>query len=324
MNREKYLVTGATGFVGAALIKRLLKENIGIRAAVLDNKKTAQLSTEVERIIIAPISETSDHSVALQNIDCVIHLAARVHIMQETAHNPLQEFRRVNLHGTERLAIQAAQAGVKRFIFMSTIGVNGNSSGSKPFTEDDKPAPHNSYSVSKLEAEVRLKEISAKTGMEVVIVRAPLVYGPGNPGNFLSLLRVISKGLPLPLASIHNQRSFLYVDNLADALACCTTQPQAAGQTFFVSDGEDISTPKLIRQLAAALDCPVRLLPFPPSLMRFVGKITGKSAAVDRLLGSLVVDSDKISRVLGWKPPLTMKEGLAETAKWFKKVNSSL
>jgi nucleoside-diphosphate-sugar epimerase len=200
---------------------------------------------------------------------------------------------------------------------MSTIGVNGNSSGSKVFTELDNPAPHNPYSISKLEAEISLKEISVNSGMEMVIVRAPLVYGPGNPGNFLSLLRIVDKGFPLPFASVNNRKSFLFVENLADALAECSTHPLAAGQTFLVSDGQDVSTPKLIQQLATALDRPTRLFRISPKLMQLVGKMIGKSTAVDRLLGSLVVDSGKIRRDLGWHPPYTMTQGLAKTAEWY-------
>ncbi|KAF0220654.1 MAG: NAD-dependent [Geobacteraceae bacterium] len=252
-------------------------------------------------------------------IDTVIHLAARVHVMKEVASNPLSEFRKTNTEGTLQLAKQAAAAGVKRFVFMSTIGVNGNTSGCRAYTEDDKPAPHNPYSVSKLEAEIGLREISEKTGMEVVIIRAPLVYGPGNPGNFLSLLCIIAKGIPLPLASINNRKSFLYAENLADALACCATNPAAAGQTYLVSDREDVSTPELIRRVASALGRPARLIPFPTDLMRLAGRMLGKSSAVERLVGSLQVDNSKIQKELGWKPPFTMQEGLQSTAEWFLK-----
>jgi len=239
--------------------------------------------------------------------------------MRESSTDPLQEFRKVNLHGTERLALQAAKAGVGRFEFMSTIGINGDNSGAKSYAESDQPHPHNSYSVSKYEAELALKEISKQTGMEVVILRAPLVYGPGNPGNFLSLLRVISKGIPLPLASVTNKRSLIYVGNLVDALATCAVHPEAAGKTYLVSDGEDVSTPELIQRTAKELGEPARLFPFPISLMRLAGKLTGKSGAVNRLAGSLTVDSSKIRRELRWVPPFTMEEGLRETAGWFKK-----
>jgi UDP-N-acetyl-alpha-D-quinovosamine dehydrogenase len=320
MEPSRILITGATGFVGSAVVRRLLQENFSITATVLTGEDAGNLPADVERVIVPPLSDHSDYSTCLQNIDIVIHLAARVHIMQETATNPLREFRKVNLYGTERLARQAAKAGVKRFVFMSTIGVNGNTSCGRAFTECDIPRPHNDYSTSKLEAEISLREISEKSGMEVVIARAPLVYGPGNPGNFLSLLRVISKGIPLPLASVSNKKSFIYVANLADALKSCAAHPSAANQTYLVSDCEDLSTPELLRSVASALGMPVRLLPIPISLIRIAGMLAGKSAAVRRLLDPLQVDSSKIRRELGWKPPFTMEEGLLETAKWFKGI----
>lgn len=313
------LVTGATGFVGSTLIKRFLRENVRLTAAVLAGEDAEHLHVAVERVTVEPLSESCDYTTALQDVDIVMHLAARVHIMQETTTNPLQEFRKVNLHGTERLARQAAQAGVKRLVFMSTIGVNGDNSGDKPYTVGDVPHPHNPYSVSKYEAELALRQISIETGMEIVIIRAPLVYGPGNPGNFQSLLRIVSKGIPLPLASVANKRSLIYVGNLVDALAACATHPAAAGKTYLVSDGKDVSTPELIRRTAAALGVPARLFPLPASLMHLAGTVTGKSAAVNRLLGSLTVDSSAIRHELGWKPPFTMSEGLSETAAWFKK-----
>lgn len=343
-------ITGATGFVGSGLIKRLVRENVRVTAAVLAGEDAGHLPAAVERVTVEPLSESSDYTTALQDVDIAIHLAARVHIMQETATDPLQEFRKVNLHGTERLARQAAQAGVKRFIFMSTIGVNGDNSGVNPYTESDQPHPHNPYSVSKHEAELVLQRISQETGIEVVIIRAPLVYGLGNPGNFQSLLRIVSKGIPLPLASITNRRSLIYVGNLVDALATCASHPAAAGQTYLVSDGEDVSTPELIRRVAHALKVPARQFSFPTSLMRMAGKIldgnfkfwilnfglfkskTKKpiqnlefkthnrfTGAVNRLTGSLTVDSSKIRRELGWVPPFTMEEGLRETAEWFKR-----
>lgn len=316
---KNILVTGATGFVGSALIKRLMRENARLIATALTGEDVGHLHSKVERVTVEPLSESSDYTTALQDVDIAIHLAARVHIMKEAATNPLQEFFKVNLHGTERLARQAAKAGVKRFIFMSTIGVNGDNSGDNPYTESDQPYPHNPYSVSKHEAELVLQRISQETGIEVVIMRAPLVYGPGNPGNFLSLLRIVSKGIPFPLASVTNRRSLIYVGNLVDAMAICATHPAAAGQTYLVSDGEDVSTPELIRLTAKALGISARLFPLPLTLMRLAGKLTGKNGAVNRLTGSLTVDSSKIRRELGWVPPFTMDEGLRITAEWFKR-----
>lgn len=316
---SRIFITGATGFVGTNLIKRLLKDNFRLAAAVLDGEDVGHLPAGVERVTVNPLSGSSDYSQALKCVDIVIHLAARVHVMQETSRDPLQEFRKVNLHGTELLAKQAAHAGVKRFVFMSTIGVNGDNSGNTSYIEGDVPHPHNPYSVSKYEAELAIKEVSKQTGMEVVIIRAPLVYGQGNPGNFLSLLRIVSKGIPLPLASIKNKRSLIDVGNLADALAICADHPAAAGNTYLVSDGEDVSTPELIRRTASALGVEAKLLPFPLGLMHIAGRLFGKSSTVNRLVGSLTVDSSKIRRELGWVPPFTMDQGLRNTAEWFLK-----
>lgn len=314
----KFLITGATGFVGSSLIQRLLIENVRLIAAVLDGEATGHLPAAVERIIVQPLSESSDYSTALQHVDIVIHLAARVHIMQDTAMDPLQEFRRVNLHGTERLARQAAQVGVKRFVYISTVKVHGEETATT-YHEDSPFVPLDPYGTSKAEAETALRRIAEETGLEVVIVRPPLVYGPGVKANFRQLMRVVSRGVPLPFASIRNKRSLVFVGNLADALTSCATHPNAAGQTYLVSDGEDVSTPELIRRVASALGRRARLFPFPPAVMGVAGRLLGKSAAVERLVGSLQVDSSKISRELGWKPPFTMEQGLAETARWFRK-----
>jgi nucleoside-diphosphate-sugar epimerase len=313
---RKVFITGASGFIGSALITRLLQEDVRLAAAVLDGEDAGHLPVEVERVIVQPLSESSDYSTALQHVDTVIHLAARVHIMQDTASDPLQEFRGVNLHGTERLARQAAQAGVKRFVFISTVKVHGEETVT-PYREDAQLAPLDPYGTSKAEAESALWRITTETGLEVVVVRPPLVYGPGVKANFRQLMSVVNRGVPLPFASIRNKRSLIYVGNLADALACCAIHPAAAGQTYLVSDGEDVSTPELIRLMAAALGRTARLFPFPMGLMRIAGVGVGKSSAVERLVGSLQVDSSKIRRELGWKPPFTMEHGLAETAAWF-------
>lgn len=312
------LITGATGFVGRTLCARLLRDCRSLRGTILSSESPTNLIHGIEPAEIETIGPETSWTRVLDGVDTVIHLAARVHIMQETAADPLKEFRATNTEGTINLARQAVSAGVKRLVFMSTIGVNGDNSGKKPYTETDEPHPHNPYSLSKHEAEQALWQISSETGIEVVIIRAPLVYGPGNPGNFLSLLRIVSKGIPLPFDSVENRRSLIYVCNLVDALAYCAFHPAAAGNTYLASDGEDISTPELIRRLAQVLDKPVRLFPFPPSLLHLAGTVTGKSTAVNSLIGSLAVHSDKIRRELGWQPPFTMEAGLRATAEWYK------
>lgn len=314
--RLTVLITGATGFIGSALIKRLLRENVRITAAVLEGEDAGLLPTEVERVIVQPLSESCDYSTYLQHVDIVIHLAARVHIMQDTATDSLQEFRKVNLYGTERLARQAAQTGVKRFVFISTVKVLGEETVA-PYREDAALAPLDPYGVSKAEAESALWRIAEETGLEVSIIRPPLVYGPGVKANFFQLMSIVSRKVPLPFASIRNKRSFVFVGNLADALAICATNQNAAGQAYLVSDGEDVSTPKLIQLVAAALGNQARLFHFPPLLLRLAGSIFGKSAVVERLVGSLQVDNSKIRGDLGWIPPFTMEQGLKETAEWY-------
>jgi nucleoside-diphosphate-sugar epimerase len=237
--------------------------------------------------------------------------------MREFASDPLKEFRTVNTAGSEQLALEAADAGVRRLVFMSTIGVNGDNSGEKPFSETDDPSPHNPYSVSKYEAELSLQRIARQTGLEIVIVRAPLVYGPGNPGNFHSLLRGVTSGIPLPFASVVNSRSLVYVGNLVDALTLCAFHSRAAGNRYLLSDGEDMSTPELIRRTASALGIKSHLFPFPPKLMMAAGAALGKTATVNSLIASLAVDSSKIRRELGWHPPFSVDQGLKNTANWF-------
>lgn len=313
----RILITGATGFVGSALLKRLLREDFRLTAAVLAAEGNCQLPAGVEQAVVEPLSETCDYSTALEQVDIVIHLAARVHIMRDTAANPLQEFRTVNLHGTERLATQAAKSGVKRFVYISTVKVLGEETDI-PYCEDAPFAPADPYGMSKAEAEQALQRIAGETGMEVVIVRPPLVYGPGVKANFRQLLSVVNRGVPLPFASIRNRRSLIFIENLADALACCAKHPAAAGKTYLVSDGADLSTPELVRRIAAALGRSARLIPFPVGLMRLGGRVLDKSTLVERLIGSLQVDSSRIRNELAWEPPYTIEEGLAKTAAWFK------
>lgn len=315
------LVTGANGFVGKALCKRMVSKGWHVWGTVRSAEQAASLPAGVEVVQIKSIGADTNWSVALSGVDAVVHLAARVHVMNDTATDPLSAFRKVNVAGTEHLARMAAINGVKRFVYVSSVKVNGEGC-EKPFAEHDIPAPEDPYGVSKWEAEHVLRKITEDTGLEVVILRPPLVYGPEVKANFLSLLKIVDRGIPLPLASINNHRSLIYLGNFVDAITTCINHPKAAGQTYLVSDGEDVSTSELIRRVAATLGRPARLFPFPPSLMRFTGKLFGKSDAVERLVGSLTIDSSKIRRELGWKPPYTMEQGLKETAEWFKEKHA--
>lgn len=311
----RFLVTGASGFVGKHLCAELLSRGQPVRAAVRASRK---LDSELEQVLVSSIDGGTDWSDALRDVEVVIHLAARAHILNEKADDPLFEFLKVNLHGTQKLASQAARAGVKRLVYVSTIGVNGrNTNGRRPFSEQDAPNPHSPYAVSKWQTELALQAL-AETGLEITVVRPPLVYGAEAPGNVAEMLRFLGKRVPLPLASVHNRRSLIYVKNLVDALIACATHPAAAGQTYLVSDNEDISTPELLRLLGAAMGLPAILLPCPPALFGLVGRLSGKSAQIESLLGSLQIDSAKIRRELGWLPPYTLQQGLQETAEWYR------
>lgn len=313
---NRILITGATGFIGRALCERLLAGAKAVRAAVWREEPAVSLPPGVESVPVDSIGPDTAWAEALKSVDTVIHLAARVHVMDETAADPLGEYRRVNVAGTERLARECASAGVKRLVMLSSVKVLGEETDS-PYTENSVPAPLDPYGVSKLEAEEVLKRISAETGLEIVVIRPPLVYGPGVKANFYRLLRLVEAGFPMPLASVRNARSLVYLGNLVDAIALCADRAEAAGQTFLVSDGGALSTTDLVRGIALALGRPARLFPFPPSLMRLAGRLAGRGAAVDRLLGSLAVDSSRINRVLGWRPPFTVEQGLKETARWY-------
>ncbi|MDH2917883.1 MAG: SDR family oxidoreductase [Sideroxydans sp.] len=311
MNNQ-VLVTGANGFVGQALCAALRERGEVVRAAV-------RVASGAEQIAVGEISANTDWTNALHGVDVVIHLAARVHVMNDTSSDPLDEFRKVNLHGTENLARQAAAAGIQRFVYVSSIKVNGEQTMGAAFSESDTANPQDPYGVSKWEAEQALHRVAQETGLEVVIVRPPLVYGAGVKGNFISLFAAINKGLPLPLAAAHNARSLVYVGNLVGALITCATHPNAAGKTYLVSDGADISTATLVREIAHALQRPNRSFYFPPSVLRAIASLLGKSAQVDRLFGSLQIDSQKIRTELGWTPPYTLQQGLQTTADWYRK-----
>jgi nucleoside-diphosphate-sugar epimerase len=310
------LVTGANGFIGSVLCSRLLAEKCTVSGTVR-SAENYSLVQGFKSVIIGDVKAVTDWCAALQGIDTVVHLAARVHVMKDSSVEPLQAYREVNVQGTERLARQAADRGVKRFIFISTVKVNGEEN-KKAYTESDPPSPLDAYGISKMEAEKALTNISVKTGMEVVILRPPLVYGPGVKANFLKLLGLIDRGIPLPLGSANNQRSLIYVENLVDAVIECISHPAAAGQTYLVNDRQDVSTPELICMIAAALQKQPRLFRFPPLALFIAGRLSGKGPAVDRLIGSLTVDTAKIKNELGWAPPFTLEEGLHKTAFWYK------
>lgn len=260
--------------------------------------------------------ESADFSLVLHAVDVVVHTAARAHIMRDEALDPLAEYRRVNVAGTLRLAQQAAAAGVKRFIFISSIKVNGE--GTQPghhYRADDSPNPEDAYGISKAEAEAGLRTIAQETGMELVIIRPVLVYGPEVKGNFQSMVRAVARGIPLPLGGVTgNRRSLVALDNLVDLICTCVNHPRAAGQIFLVSDGEDLSTADLLRRIAMAGGAPARLLPVPPVLLRWGARLLGKEAVAQRLLGSLQVDITKTRELLGWQPLLTVNEGLKKLA----------
>lgn len=311
----KFLITGANGFIGGWLCPELLRQGHTVRQAV---RSLSAESAGFERSEVGPIDSGTDWTVALRGVEVVIHLAARVHVMKDHATDPLAEFRKVNLHGTVNLAQQAAAAGVKRLVFVSSVKVNGEQTSGAPFSELAPASPQDPYGISKWEAEQALQRVTQKTGLEVVVVRPPLIYGPGVKGNFITLLTTIDRGIPLPLAGVRNARSLVYLVNLGDALIVCATHPDAAGKTYLVSDGEDISTPDLLRRLGDALGRPARLFTLPPALVKQAGRLLGKAGQVERLFGSLQIDSGKIRRELKWIPPCSMQQGLQETAIWYR------
>lgn len=275
------------------------------------------LAADPGEVIVGDIGPATAWDAALRDVETVIHLAARTHVMRDTAADPYAEYRRVNVLGTQTLALAAASAGVRRFVFLSSIKVNGEQTTNEPYTEQDVPHPEDLYGITKWEAEQVLLAAAATSRMETVVLRPPLVYGAGVKGNFLSLMRAIDHGMPLPFASIHNHRSLLYVGNLVDAITLCVEHPAAAGRTYLLADDEAVSTPDLVRNIASALGRSARLLPFPPPLLKLAGATLGRSAAVARLIGSLQIDGGRIRQELGWRPHHDMAGGLAQTARWY-------
>ena len=306
MERKPILITGASGFIGRNLCRSFAEQGIAFRAVVRNLRKAAYGSSAVA----INIDGRTDWIEVLEGVEVIVHLAARVHVMQEHAQDPLVAFRAVNVDGTLNLARQAAAVGVKRFVFLSTIKVNGEETGDVPFHSSDIPAPVDPYGISKLEAERGLQKIAHATGLEVVIIRPPLVYGPGAGGNYGRLRRLAAKGWPLPLAAVHNKRSFIGVDNLCDCIRVCLHHPDAAGKTLLVSDNHDISTPDLVRLLASSAGRSIRLLPVPVGVLQMLAKLCGREPEVKRLTENLQVDCSETMRLLNWQPPVSLEQGI--------------
>lgn len=311
------VLTGASGFVGAAIARALLRQ--GESVVCPSRQPLAWCAENMRNPAMSDLAPDSDWSACLHEAEIVIHCAARVHVMQEAAADPLELFRRVNVAATLNLARQAAAAGVRQFVFLSSVKVNGEATPpGQPYTENSTPQPQDPYGISKLEAENGLLQLGRETGMAITIIRPPLVYGPGVKANFLSMLHWVKKGFPLPLASIANRRSLVYLENLVSLVLCCLRHPGAAQQVFLVSDGHDLSTAELLRLCAAALRVQPRLLPCPPALLTLGARLLGRPAVADRLCQSLQVDISKAKAILGWAPPFNVAQGLAATTSSLK------
>ena len=304
------LLTGSTGFIGRAIAMKLSKSSdYDLKLAVRTKKIEFPIDAEYHQVCCIDIG--TDWSIALRGVEVVIHSAGIAHIRQDSEDRLLAELRKVNVQGTLNLGRQAADAGVKRFIFLSSVKVNGEvTNKGHPFTAEDMPSPADHYGLTKLEAEMGLKEIGLNSGMEIVIIRPPLVYGPGAKANFATMVRWVKKGVPLPFGDIKNARSLVSLDNLVDFLTICLKHPAASGQIFLVSDGEDVSTTELLRRTAEALGRKILLLPVSVDHIEFVASLIGVQTITKRLCGFLQVDIEKNYRLLGWKPPLTMEQGL--------------
>ena len=316
----RVLVTGATGFVGRALVPLLAERGHWVRAAVRTAVRTGGVAVPqaADTIAVGTIGPDTDWSRALDGIDAVAHLAARVHVMADKAADPLAAFRDVNTAGTRLLAEAAVAAGVKRLVYLSSVKALVDESQPRPLDAATPADPHSPYGISKLEAEQALADIAGGSGLEVAVIRPPLVYGPGVAGNFRSLLRLVASGAPLPLGSLDNRRSLIYVGNLADAVELCLRHPKAVGGHFLIHDGQALSTAELVRAIGIALGRPARLIPVPVALLALGARLTGRHAVFDRLAGSLEVDDSLLRDTLGWRPPHDPAAGLRATAEWFK------
>ncbi|WP_421527248.1 UDP-glucose 4-epimerase family protein [Pseudomonas brenneri] len=312
---QSIFLTGATGFVGGAVLRRLAADGFSVTAAVRNGSQGVKEDVDTVRFDSFEGASWSEH---LTGIDAVVHCAARVHVMNDTVTDPLAAFRKVNVEGTLNLARQAAEAGVRRFVFVSSIKVNGEGTEpGKPYTADDHPEPRDPYGVSKMEAEQGLRDLAGRTAMEVVIIRPVLVYGPGVKANFLNMMRWLDKGVPLPFGAIHNGRSLVALDNLVDLIVTSIVHSGAANQTFLVSDGEDLSTTQLLRRMALALDKSARLLPVPSWILSTVANLLGKKSLSQRLCGSLQVDISKTRSLLQWTPPVSVDNALKVAAEHY-------
>jgi nucleoside-diphosphate-sugar epimerase len=324
-SNQSILITGATGFVGTRLANFLGTQfpNMELRLAVRHQPDELQVPSVLPAGSIEVVGDINPHTNwtnSLVGVDVVIHLAARVHVMNDVVLHPLEEYRNANTLATTHLAEEAAKAGVKRFIYLSSIKVNGEETlPGQSYSENSSPAPIDPYGVSKWEAEIGLEKVCFQTGMEFVIIRPPLIYGPGVKANFQKLMGLVAKELPLPLGSVHNQRSILALDNLVSFIAEAMTNPLAANQRFLLSDGKDVSTSQLLKLIAKGMDKSIWLLPVPAFVLRAAAQVFGVSAAADRLLGSLQIDSSKARQLLQWQPPLSVEEGIAIAAKAFLK-----
>lgn len=320
MHSENVLVTGANGFVGRHLCRQLVEAGKKVTACVReqsDISSVADLDGSLKILRVSSLEASPDLSRALENMDVVIHLAGRAHVMHETVSDPLREFRKINVRGTENLVRVARDCGVRRFIYISSVKVNGEFTNGKPFCADDSFGYHDPYGQSKWEAEECLRQLAEATGMEWVVVRPPLVYGPGVRANFLSLLKFIVRGIPLPVGGLNNRRSLVSVYNLSSLLCAILDHPGAANNRFLVSDQEDVSTPELVRQIANCMHRSPRIISCPKSALMFAGSVLRRQEVVQRLCSSLVVDREKVRKLIGWSAPMTLHRGLEHTANWF-------
>lgn len=319
MPSNTILLTGATGFLGRALIKELEGSNLGVRPVV----RSINDDSPKGAVAVGAIDGCTTYTEALVGVYTVIHAAARAHIMKDEADDPLSEYRKVNVCGSENLARQAIASGVKRFVFISSIKVCGESTtGSKPYDENIDPAPRDFYAQSKLEAELLLKKVVAGSDMELVIIRPPLIYGPDVKANFLNLLRLCDSPFPLPFGLVNNRRSIVYLGNLVDFIIRCCEHPSAANRTLLVADAQDVSLASLISMIRSSMGRRAYLLPIPVSLFILLGRITDKMMVVDRLVGDLRLNNAQTRQLIDWTPPYTSNEGLAETVASFISAKS--